>query len=78
MSKLSMVQMNFDQAYVQRIVKDRRNTVADKISSVGGTLGLFTGFSILSIFEAVYWLYKGMGRLRCLKKCSRRRRSQKK
>ena len=30
---------------------------ADKVSWVGGMLGLFTGFSLLSGFEILYWLW---------------------
>ena len=30
----------------------------DMLSGIGGTLGLFTGFSILSGVEIVYWIYK--------------------
>ncbi len=31
-------------------------TVIDMISNIGGTLGLFCGFSILSAAEIVYWI----------------------
>ncbi len=32
---------------------------------LGGTLGLFTGMSFLSMFELVYWIYSGfMGALK--------------
>ena len=34
--------------------------LADKIASVGGTLGLFTGMSFLSLVEIMYWLSKCM------------------
>ena len=30
--------------------------VSDKISVLGGTIGLFTGMSILSGFEVVFWM----------------------
>ena len=30
---------------------------ADKVSWVGGMLGLFTGFSLISGFEILYWLW---------------------
>ena len=35
--------------------------LADKIASIGGTLGLFTGMSFLSIVEVAFWLAKGVG-----------------
>lgn len=28
----------------------------EKVGSVGGSLGFFTGFSVLAIFELVYWI----------------------
>ena len=28
-----------------------------KLSSIGGTLGLFSGFSLISFVEIVYWIY---------------------
>ena len=31
-------------------------SAADKVSWLGGMLGLFTGFSVVSGFEIVYWL----------------------
>ena len=30
----------------------------DMVSSIGGTLSLFSGFSILSMVEIIYWAYK--------------------
>ena len=35
--------------------KSQRMTTVDFISSVGGLLGLFLGFSAISLFELVYW-----------------------
>ena len=32
-------------------------SAADKVSWLGGMLGLFTGFSVVSGFEIVYWLF---------------------
>ena len=29
----------------------------DKVSWIGGMLGLFTGFSLISGFEIIYWLW---------------------
>ena len=29
-----------------------------RLSNLGGTLGLFTGISIISMVEAVFWLYR--------------------
>ena len=37
--------------------------LADKVASFGGTLGLFTGMSFLSIIEIAFWIAKGANRL---------------
>ena len=39
-------------------VEQRRSaTFADQLGTVGGTVGLFTGLSLISIVEALYWIY---------------------
>ena len=35
-----------------------RVTFADKLGSIGGTLGLFSGFSLLAIMELIQWIFK--------------------
>ena len=37
------------------IVKTATVTAVDMVSNIGGTLGLFCGFSILSGLEVMYW-----------------------
>ena len=32
-------------------------TISDKLSWIGGMLGLFTGFSVISGVEILYWLF---------------------
>ena len=36
--------------------------IVDKLSMIGGMLGLFTGFSIISFYEIVFWGMKGLSR----------------
>ena len=40
-----------------QITKDARMSFGDKVSWIGGMLGLFTGFSLISGFEIIYWLW---------------------
>ena len=40
-----------------QITKRARMSFSDKISWVGGMLGLFTGFSLISGLEIIYWLW---------------------
>ena len=41
-----------------KIVETATVTAVDMISNIGGTLGLFTGFSLLSGVEILYWIFK--------------------
>ena len=38
---------------MKRSIKD---TFTDKLGSIGGTLGLFSGFSLLAIVELIHWI----------------------
>ena len=38
-----------------RIIKDRAAKFVDKLSAIGGTMGLLTGFSIISGVEIIYF-----------------------
>ena len=35
---------------------ETRISVYDMISAVGGTLGLFTGISVITVVEIIYWM----------------------
>ena len=49
-----------------RITKDQSSKLEDKLSTIGGNLGLLTGFSIISGVEIIYFAVKMV-----LKKISR-------
>ena len=38
--------------------RSQRVTFVDKLGSIGGTLGLFSGFSLLAIMELIHWILK--------------------
>ena len=40
----------------------------DKLSILGGTLGLFTGMSLLSVVEAVFWTLNAFSKVGFKKK----------
>ena len=48
----------FDTATYDEIVMDVSYTLEDQLGVVGGTMGLFTGFSILSGVEILYYIIK--------------------
>ena len=38
-----------------KVTKDRRTTFVNMLSEIGGTMGLLTGFSIITFVEIVYF-----------------------
>ncbi len=50
--------MWIDDKTTMEMVMTATVTVIDMISNIGGTLGLFCGFSILSVVEIIYWTCK--------------------
>ena len=45
----------FDTPTFDRIEKDRAAKFVDMLSAIGGTMGLLTGFSIISAVEILYF-----------------------
>ena len=52
---LRFVRMHFYSTTFDRITKDRAAKFVDMLSAIGGTMGLLTGFSIISGVEIVYF-----------------------
>ena len=55
---LHVVQIYFDSVTYDEIVKDVSVTLSDQLGAIGGTMGLFAGFSFLSALEIVYFVVK--------------------
>ena len=55
---MEMVHIYLDTATFDLIKKGTKNTLGTQISVIGGTMGLFTGFSILSAIEIIYFTVK--------------------
>ena len=53
-----VVQIYFDTATYDKIEKDIKMTLTAQIGLIGGTMGLLTGFSILSGVEILYFAAK--------------------
>ena len=68
MDKLRFVRIYFDTATLDRITKDRSAKFVDQLSAIGGTMGLLTGFSIISGVEILYFISKYFGAILCSKK----------
>ena len=55
---LRVIQIYLDTATYDEIVKDVSVTLADQLGAIGGTMGLFAGFSFISALEIFYFLMK--------------------
>ena len=57
-SNLRYVKIYFDAPVFDRITKDTAAKFVDMLSAIGGTMGLLTGFSIISGVEILYFISK--------------------
>ena len=55
---LQLVQIYFDTATYDEIERDVKVTLEAQLGLIGGTMGLLTGFSILSGVEIIYFVVK--------------------
>ena len=55
---LRYVRIYFYATTFDKITKDRAAKFVDMLSAIGGTMGLLTGFSIISAVEIVYFAIK--------------------
>ena len=53
-----VVEIYFNTATFDEIEKDRKVTFEAQLGVIGGTMGLLTGFSIISTVEIVYFIVK--------------------
>ena len=59
-NKLRYVRIFFDTPTFDKITKDKAAKFVDMLSAIGGTMGLLTGFSIISGAEILYFAGKIM------------------
>ena len=55
-SPLQVIQIYFDTATFDEIERDVKVTLSAQLGLIGGTMGLLTGFSILSGIEIIYFI----------------------
>ena len=55
---LKFIRIYFDTPAFNTITKDREAKFVDQLSAIGGTMGLLTGFSIISGVEIFYFALK--------------------
>ena len=52
------MEIKFDTSTFDRVTKDQAAKWQDRLSAIGGTMGLLTGFSIISGVEIIYFAIK--------------------
>ena len=57
-AELHLVHIFFDTATFDNIQKDKKIKFESQLSLVGGTMGLLTGFSIISAIEMIYFFLR--------------------
>ena len=57
-STLQLVQIYFDTATFDDIERDKKIKMEAQLSLIGGTMGLLSGFSIISGVEIVFFLFR--------------------
>ena len=57
-SKLDVIWIYFDTASFDEIERDQKIKFEAQLSLVGGTMGLLTGFSIISAIEMIYFFLR--------------------
>ena len=58
--KLRFVRIYFGTSAFNKITKDNANNFWNMLSAVGGTMGLLTGFSIMSAIEILFFIFKSI------------------
>ena len=59
-STLQLVQIYFDTATFDDIERDKKIKTEAQLSLIGGTMGLLTGFSIISGVEIIFFLIRSL------------------
>ena len=73
---LKMVQIYFNTHTYDKVVKDVKVTMEAQLGLIGGTMGLLTGFPILSGVEIVYYFIMFFMRLVNTSKADRKARNK--
>ena len=62
-STLQLVQIYFDTATYDEVERDKKIKTEAQLSLIGGTMGLLTGFSIISGVEIIFFLFRLISQL---------------
>ena len=65
---LNVIKIYFNAGSFDHVVRSAKTNFVSQLSLIGGTFGLFTGFSLLSFIEIVYFLLKAMASIVTVKR----------
>ena len=57
-STLQLVEIYFDTATFDEVERDKKIKTEAQLSLIGGTMGLLTGFSIISGVEIIFFIFR--------------------
>jgi hypothetical protein len=60
--KTALIRINFDENEVWTVTKDAKITIPDMIGNIGGTLGVFIGFSFLGLLDTLIEMFQYLKR----------------
>ena len=63
MKRTSIVHVNFVEKQVWTVTKDAKITIPDMIGNIGGTLGVFVGFSFLGLLDTMVEFFHYLKRM---------------
>ena len=55
---MKFIQIRLNNPFFDKVTKDQAAKFVDQLSAIGGTMGLLTGFSIISGVETLYFAFK--------------------
>ena len=62
LEKASLIRINFDGPEAMTVTKDAKITLPDMIGNIGGTLGVFIGFSFIGFLDSLIELFQYLNR----------------
>ena len=69
LQRSSLIHINFDESKVWSVTKDAKITIPDMVGNIGGTLGVFIGFSFLGLLDTfIEWMQYLQKKMKSLKR----------
>ena len=69
LQRSSLIHINFEESKVWAVTKDAKITIPDMVGNIGGTLGVFIGFSFLGLLDTfIEWMQYLQEKFKSLKR----------